>query len=61
MSEVPLYHRPFFENVLEIKNVPPTVFRIPALMSEVPPVFTPTEGMIKQDLEESEGGLHAMG
>jgi len=24
------YHRPFFENVLEIKNVPPTVFRIPA-------------------------------
>ena len=23
-------HRPFFENVLEIKNVPPTVFRIPA-------------------------------
>jgi len=32
------YHRPFFENVLKIKDVPPTVFRIPAPYERGTPV-----------------------
>ena len=48
-------HRPFFENVLKIKNVPPTVFRIPAPYQQGTPVGTMRQDRAKFDSDPSPG------